>query len=69
MKIEPKDFEFVASCLRIAGQHFKDQAKFWAESPEDQIELDIAASYKEQLERCNSLIYAMEIYEEDEDDA
>ena len=69
MKIEPKDFEFVAHCLLIAGHHFKEQAKVWSESPEDQLELDLAASYQEQVERCNSIIYAMEIHEEDEDDA
>lgn len=69
MKIEPKDVEFVTHCLHIAGYHFKRQAEFWSDSPEDPIELDLAAGYQEKVERCNSLIYAMEIYEEGEDDA
>ena len=68
MKIEPKDFEFVAHCLRIAGQQFAEEAHYFSDS-EDEVEQDLAKAYREQVERCNSLIYAMEIHEEGEDDA
>ena len=70
LKIEPKDFEFVAHCLRIAGHQFLADAQLWESLPSgDEIEVGLAKAHRDQLERCNSLIYAMEIHEEDEDDA
>jgi len=67
--IRTEDAEFLAYCLRMAGNHFRHEAEFWEDVGEDDVDAQLAASYRDQVERCNSLIYQIEIYEEDEDDA
>lgn len=63
MKIEPKDVEFVAHCLCIAGWTFHERALVFKDS-EDEVEKELAEAYKEQADRCQSLYYQLEIHEE-----